>query len=332
MQRYRAGAGSRLNLLMAMAALALVSLVGHCRAADPPAGPKLTIVVIPKGTTHAYWKSVEAGARAAGAELGVDIVFKGPLKEDDVTGQIGLVDGFIADKVGGIVLAPLSDTALLKPVQSATARNIPVVVIDSALKGEIGKDYVSYVSTNNKQGGTMAGDEMNRILGGKGKLVLLRYAQFSASTNEREAGFMDVIHKNAGFTMLVENRFAGATESEAMTASENLLDQLRLADGIFCPNESSTLGMLHVLEQNNLAGKVHFVGFDSSDREVAALKKGEIDALVSQNPVRMGYLGVTACVDKLRGKPVEKVIDSGVKLITRENLNTPDVQKLLSGG
>jgi ribose transport system substrate-binding protein len=248
-----------------------------------------------------------------------------------VAGQQNLFDGFVGDKVSGIVLAPLSDQALLRPVQSATDQKIPVVIIDSALKGEAGKDYVSYISTNNKQGGVMAGDEMTRILGGKGKLVMLRYAEFSASTNEREAGFLESIHKSPGFTMLVENRYGGATEAEAQKEAENLLDQLRLADGIFCPNESVTLGMLHVLEQNNLAGKVHFVGFDATDRELEGLKKGEIDALISQNPVNMGYLGVKTVVAHIQGKSVDPVIDSGVKLINSDNLKTPEVQKFLSG-
>jgi ribose transport system substrate-binding protein len=298
---------------------------------QPSADQRLTIAVIPKGTTHAYWKSLEVGANVAGKELGVDIKFIGPMKEDDSAGQEGLVEQFVADNISGIVLAPLSDVALLRPVQSATEKKIPVVIIDSALKGEVGKDFISYVSTDNKLGGKMAGDEMARILNGKGKLVLLRYTQFSASTNEREAGFLESIHAHPDITLLVENRYAGATESDAQQESENLLDQLRQADGIFCPNESSVLGMLKVLEQNDLAGKVHFVGFDSSQREMDALRKGEIDALIAQNPVKMGYLGVKTCVEYIRGSHVETTIDTGVQLINRDNLNSPEVVKLLSG-
>jgi ribose transport system substrate-binding protein len=293
--------------------------------------PNLTIAVIPKGTTHAFWKSVETGAKRAGAEFGAAIVFKGPLREDDTAGQIGLVGQFTADGVNGIVLAPLSDAALLQSVQSATEKMIPVVIIDSALKGEVGKDYISYVSTNNKLGGQMAGDELARIMNGSGKVVLLRYAEFSASTNEREAGFLEAIKTYPGISLLVDNRYAGATEGEAQKEAENLLDQLRQADGVFCPNESSTLGMLKVLQQNNLTGKVKFVGFDSSAREVDALKGGQIDALVAQNPSGMGYEGVKAIVLHLQGKSVEHIIDSGVKLITRENLSDPAVSKLLAG-
>ncbi|HVT88933.1 MAG TPA: substrate-binding domain-containing protein [Tepidisphaeraceae bacterium] len=316
--------------------------IGGCgkqESASSSAGPssqprdaKLTIAVIPKGTTHAFWRSVEAGANAAGTELGVKVIFKGPLREDDAAGQIGLVEQFTADNVSGIVLAPLNDSALLRPVQAATEKKIPVVIIDSGLKGEAGKDYVSFVSTNNKLGGAMAGDEMTRLLGGKGKLVLLRYASFSASTNEREAGFLESIHKSPDFSMLVDNRYGGATEGESQQAAENLLDQLKQADGVFCPNESSTLGMLKVLQQNSLTSKAKFIGFDATPREVEALKKGDIAALVSQNPFKMGYEGVKTCVESIQGKTVEKIIDSSAKLITRENLDNPDVQKLLSAG
>jgi ribose transport system substrate-binding protein len=112
----------------------------------------------------------------------------------------------------------------------------------------------------------------------------------------------------------------------------NLLDDVRNADGIFCPNESTTIGMLNVLEQNHLTGKVHFVGFDATPPLVAALKAGEIDALVSQNPIKMGYQGVKTCLEAIKGSPEQPIQDSGVQLINRDNLNSPEVQKLLSGG
>jgi ribose transport system substrate-binding protein len=312
---------------------AAIALVGFGKSSlSAAADEKLTIAVIPKGTTHSYWKSVKAGAEAAGKELGVNIIYKGPLKEDDRAQQISVVEQFVSDNVSGIVLAPLDEAALVRPVREAAGQKIPVVIIDSALKATAGTDFVSFIATNNRQGGNIAGDQMAKILGGKGKLVLLRYAEGSASTEEREAGFLESIKKNPDMSMLVDNRYGGATVSEAETASLNLLDQIKQADGIFCPNESSTMGMLLALRQNNLAGKVHFVGFDASAPLIAALKAGEIDALVAQNPTKMGYLGVKTCVSAIRGETVPQSIDSGVQLITRDNLNDPEVQKLLGGG
>jgi ribose transport system substrate-binding protein len=294
------------------------------------AQPKLKVAVIPKGTTHIFWKSVEAGARSAGKELGVEIVWKGPMKENDRAQQISIVEQFVTEGISGIVLAPLDNTALQRPVASALQKKIPVVIFDSALKGEPGKDFVSFVATDNKKGGLLAGEHLAALLKGKGKVVLLRYQVGSASTMEREEGFLQAMAKNSGITMTVDNRYAGATVGEAKTSAMNIIDRLKEANGIFCPNESSTFGMLLALRQNNLAGKVKFVGFDTSPPLLEALQKGELDALVAQDPTRMGYEGVKTVVANIQGKPTPKILDTGVRLITRENLNSPEIKKLLS--
>jgi ribose transport system substrate-binding protein len=288
-----------------------------------------TIAVIPKGTTHSYWKSVEAGARKAGAELGVDIVWKGPLLEDDRAQQIAVVDQFVTSHTDAIVLAPLDDVALRGPVKAALDRKIPVVIIDSALQGEAGKDFASFVATDNHRGGEIGGEELARLLHGKGKVVLLRYAEGSASTVEREAGFLEVMKRHPGIQVIVDNRYGGATVSTAQDASMNLLDRIREADGIFCPNESTTQGMLLALRQTGLAGKKSFVGFDTSTFLLAALNRGEIQALVAQNPTRMGYLGVKTAVQVLRGENVETRIDTGCVLVTKANRHNPEIEAVV---
>ena len=287
------------------------------------------IAVVPKGTTHSFWKTVEAGAREAGAEFGVEILWKGPLKEDDRAQQIGVVQQFVGSGVSAIVLAPLDDTALRTPVKSATERNIPVVIFDSGLKGEAGKDFVSFVATNNRLGGRLGGQELARLLGGKGKVVLLRYSEGSDSTAQREAGFLEVMKEHPGITVILDNRYGGATVAAAQDTSLNLIDKLREADGIFCPNESSTQGMLLALRQTGLAGKKLFVGFDTSPALLAALNKGDIHALVAQNPRKMGYLGVATAVKHLRGAPVEPLVDTGCVLVTKANRSTPEVEAVI---
>jgi ribose transport system substrate-binding protein len=287
------------------------------------------IAVIPKGTTHSFWKSVEAGARDAGKELNVEIVWKGPLKEDDRAQQIGVVQEFVTSGMSAIVLAPLDDTALRGPVKSAMERKIPVVIFDSALKGEVGADFTSFVATDNKRGGRLAGEELVRLLGGKGKVVVLRYAEGSASTLDREAGFLEVIKQNPGITVTVDNRYAGPTVSTAQDAAMNLVDKLREADGIFASNESATQGMLLALRQNGLIGKKKFVGFDTSPTLLAALNKGDIDGLVAQNPRKMGYLGVVTAVHAIRGEKFEQKIDTGCVLVTKANEATPEVKAVL---
>lgn len=290
---------------------------------------RLALAVIPKGTTHVFWKSVEGGAKQAGGELDVDIIWKGPLKENDRAQQIQLVQQFVAQGVDGIVLAPLDFKALLRPVRDARDRNIPVVIIDSALDAQPGKDFVSFVATNNHLGGTLAGQKLAELIGPDGKAVLLRYQVGSASTANREAGFLEALAEHAGIQLLVENRYAGATVADAKTEALNILDQIRRADGVFCPNESSTLGMLLALRQERLAGKLRFVGFDASPPLVQALASGEIDALVVQNPRKMGYTAVQTLVHHLRGDPVEPNIDTGVVLVTRDNMNDPEIKPLI---
>lgn len=303
---------------------ALLVLSAGLAAAEP-----LKIAVIPKGTTHSFWKSVEAGAKKAGAELGVEILWKGPLKEDDRAQQIGVVQQFVGSGVSAIVLAPLDDMALRTPVRSAAERGIPVVIFDSGLKGEAGRDFVSFVATNNQTGGRLGGEELARLLGGQGKVVLLRCVEGSDSTSQREAGFLEVMKQHPGITITVANRYGGATVASAQDAAMNLVDKLREADGIFCPNESTTQGMLLAMRQTGLVGKKKFVGFDTSPTLLQALNKGDLQALVAQNPSRMGYLGVATAVKHLRGEKVEMLIDTGCVLVTKANQATPEVQAVI---
>lgn len=287
------------------------------------------IAVIPKGTSHVFWRSVEAGALKAGEELNADIRWKGPLKENDRAMQIEVVQQFISERVSAIVLAPLDDVALQASCRAAMQANIPVIIFDSSLKGEQGLDFVSFVATDNMQGGRMGGAKLAELMGNTGKMALLRYQVGSASTDQRETGALEAISGAGGIEVISDNQYAGATVGEAITVSENMLDVIKTANGIFTPNESSTVGMLTTLQRHNLAGKVKFVGFDASETLVAALKAGEIDALVVQNPSKMGYLGVKTAFDYLQGKEVEKVIDTGVALVTRENMNTPEMAELI---
>jgi ribose transport system substrate-binding protein len=311
--------------------LLLLSLVAACTKTNGK--KKFTIAVIPKGTTHEFWKSIHAGSNKAASELtaqgtDVEVIWKGPLREDDREQQIQVVEGFAAQGVSGIVLAPLDNRALVRPVSEASRAGVPTVIIDSGLESN---DFVSFVATDNRKGGTLAADRMGQLLNGKGKVLVLRYAEGSASTTEREEGFISEIkQKFPDIELVSTNQYAGATRDTAKRASENLLntyaDQVQ---GIFTPNESSTAGMLLALQDIGKAGKVSFVGFDSSQTFIDALNANQLHGIVVQNPFNMGYLGVRTMVDKLQGKPVSKQIDTGVMLVTKENMQSPEVQSLL---
>jgi ribose transport system substrate-binding protein len=319
------------RIILSLATFALVFACGCNRSGNNK--KKLTIAVIPKGTSHEFWKSIHAGSIKAAQELSspgseVEVIWKGPFREDDRDQQIQVVEGFTSQGVAGIVLAPLDNRALVRPVEEAKSAGVPTVIIDSALDSN---SIVSFVATDNRKGGMLAADRLGELLGGKGKVILLRYAEGSASTQDREDGFLQEIkQKYPGIELISTDQYAGATRDMAKTASENLLN--RFGDevqGIFCPNESTTAGMLSALQDISKAGKIIFVGFDSSQMFIDAMRAKQLHGIVVQNPFNMGYLGVRTMVENLQGKPVEKRIDTGVTMITLDNLDAADTQTLL---
>src|SRR5882724_10246417 len=293
-----------------------------------------TIAVIPKGTTHEFWKSINAGAVKAEQECNaqgtkVKIIWKGPLREDDRDQQIQVVENFMARHVSAIVLAPLESQALVRPVNNAIAAGVPVVVIDSDLKTD---KYVSFVATDNYKGGQMAGEDMGKQLGGKGNVILLRYAVGSASTEAREAGFLEALKKKfPDIKIISSDQHAGATRETSYGVAQNLINRFgREANGIFCPNENSIIGMTKALWDVGLGkGKVKMIGFDAGSLSIQDLKNGDVQALVVQNPMLMGYLGVATAIKHLHGEKVEKRIDTGVVLVTKENMEQSEIKDLL---
>lgn len=307
---------------------------GGSEPAASPAARKLTIAVIPKGTTHEFWKSIHAGALKAAGELSrdgraVEIIWKGPLREDDREQQVQVVESFTSQGVDGIILAPLDANALVRPVEEARRLKIPTVIFDSGLASP---EIVSYVATDNFKGGELAAERLGSLLGGKGKALLLRYQEGSASTEERERGFETKLESaHPGVQLVSSDQYSGPTRDTAKRASENLLNRFgSQVQGIFTPNESSSMGMLLALQDEGRAGKLPFVGFDASPAFVEAMRKGQMHGIVLQNPYNMGYLAVKTMVEHLEGKQVPKVVDTGVELITPDNLDAPRSQELLN--
>ena len=327
-----------------LAAAALVTLLAGCGqhsasttsgGTTPAAGGSetLQIAVIPKGTSHEYWKSVHAGAMKAQEDLAksgtpINILWKGTESEGDRNGQVNIVETFITQHVSGMVLAPLDSSALVTPVQDAVSHKIPVVIIDSSLKTDA---YSSFCATDNEKGGELAGDEMGKLLNGKGKVLVLAYAQGSASTEARETGFLTAVKKYPGITVLSSNQYGGPTTDMANKTSQNLLARYGTqTDGVFASNETNTRGMRLALKDANLLKKVKFVGFDAAPDLVDALKAGEIQGIIVQNPFKMGEVGVTTLVDVIKGKTVPKAVNTGVALITAANMNQPAMQEYLN--
>src|SRR5205809_1271371 len=310
-----------------LGSLLLLDLAGCGKKSEgsssAPAPKSYTISVIPKGTTHEFWKSIHAGAVKAERELNekgvkAEIIWKGPLKEDDRDQQIQVVENFMSRRVSGIVLAPLDSQALVQPVENSIKARVPVVIIDSGLKSD---QYVSFVATDNYKGGQLAGERLGQLLGGKGNVILLRYAVGSASTEARESGFLDTLKtKFPGVKLISSDQYAGPTRETGYQASQNLLNRFGdQVNGIFCPCEPPTIAMAKALRDIGKAGgKVKMVGFDAGSDSVRDLKKGDVQGLVVQNPVLMGYLSVMTMMKHLQGEKIEKRIDTGVVLVTPE--------------
>lgn len=301
-----------------------------CRAPGDGRGSSrgpLRIAVIPMGTTHEFWKSVHAGALTAARELGVEIVWKGPLKEDDRNEQVQVVETLSGAGVDALVLSPLDDRALLRPVADARRAGIPTVIFNSALQGE---EHVAFISTDNFQGGVMAARAMGRLTAGRGRLILMRLKEGVEGTTKREEGFLSTLRAEfPAITVLSDNQYAGTSTEMAYQTMENLLSRFTGIDAVFTPNESTTFGALRALQDHGLAGKVIHVGFDASDKLIEALEKREVRGLVLQDPFAMGYLSLKTAVAHLRGEPYEKTVATALVLATPENMNEPTVRRLL---
>jgi ribose transport system substrate-binding protein len=258
----------------------------------------------------------------------VELVWKGPLREDDREQQVQVVESFASQGVDGIVLAPLDAKALVRPVEEAKRLGVPTVIVDSALASD---EIASFVATDNVKGGAMGADELGRLMDGKGRVMLLRYQEGSASTAMREEGFLARLEEAwPGLDLLVADQHAGPTVDTAKRASENLLN--RYGDdikGVFVVNETSTGGMLLALQDAGLAGKVKVVGFDGTPTFVQAMRAGHLHGFVLQDPMRMASLAVETLADHLLGKPVPRRVDTAAIVVTPGNLDTPQTQALL---
>lgn len=283
------------------------------------------IAVIPKGTTHVFWESVRRGAEKAGEEAGVKIFWNGPKRETDREEQIQIIEDFAVRKVAGIVLAPLDSKALVPKVEELYDQNMPCVIIDSGIDTE---KYVSFAATDNYIGGLIAARRMGRILNGKGKIVVVKYVPGSGSTTNRENGFMDTIKKEFPGIEIVDAQYGQDTVETALQVTEDMLTKNADLDGLFACNASTSVGALQGLRSQSRT-EIKMIGFDTEKALLDGLKEGIIDSLVAQNPYRMGYEGVKAVIARIDGQEVPRRIDTGVKLVTRDNLETPEIQALL---
>lgn len=306
---------------------AVAPLEGTTSGQSPDVGSaRLQIAVVPKGTAHVFWKTVEAGARKAAEEAGAEILWNGPAEETDVTGQISILEDFVARKVDAIVMAACDAQALVAVVQKARQKGIPVITIDSGIATD---DALCFVATDNVKGASEGAKTLAELIGGKGKVGLIPFIKGAATSDMREEGFRKGL---AGFPgiKIASVLYSQSDASVAMQKTEDMLTSVPDLAGIFAANEPAVVGAAQVLKQRKLVGKVKLVGFDASDAEIQALKEGVVQALVVQNPFKMGYDGVNMALKAIKGETIPKRVDTGVLIVTKANLNDPETQKWLN--
>jgi ribose transport system substrate-binding protein len=306
----------RLALLAALALLAVACNRDRQRR----------IAVIPKGTAHVFWQTVHAGAAAAGQEFHAQILWDGPPTETDYGRQLEIVDSMLNSHVDGMVVAAADRTTLNAALDRAARENVPVVIFDSGVDST---NYVTFVATNNFEGGQLGARKLGQLLNGKGSVAMIENTPGSASTMERESGFKDVIAKEFPGIRIVAEQYSMSDRAKGLSATENILTAHPDLNGIFASSEPSSVGASQALKSRGLAGKIRLVAFDSSEGLVDDLSAGVIDALVAQDPYKIGYEAVRAVTEKLDGKTPTKKMDLSAVVITKADLEKPEIKQLL---
>ena len=286
---------------------------------------KRVVGVVPKGANHIFWQTVHAGAIKAGREFHFEIEWNAPTLEVDSSRQIEIVDSMINRRLAGIVLAPVDRHALVAVVERAAREGIPVSIFDSAIDTDC---VISYVATDNTEGGRIAARRLGEVVVGKGKAAIIGFMPGSASTMEREDGFQDEMRNRFPGIEIVGMQFGMADRAKAMAQTENILTAHPDLAGLFADNESSSSGAVQALKARH-SSNVKLVAFDASDQLLDDLRAGAIDSLVIQNPLRMGYESTRAIGLKHSGQTPPAKVDSGATLVRREDLDHPEIQALL---
>ncbi len=297
----------------------------------PSFAQDVTIPIIVKDTTSFYWQIVLAGARAAGQELGVNVPELGAQAETDINGQISILENAVAGSPAAIVIAPTERSALGAPITEA-AQSVPIIGIDSSAESDA---FSSFLTTDNVQGGRIAADGLAAAIEAatgqiEGEVALITNTPNAGSLEERRQGFMQQLAEKYPGLTLVADRYADGQAATGLNITTDLLTAHPNLVGIFASNLIQAQGAGQAIAENNAKDRVSLVGFDSDDKLVGFLRDGTIDALVVQDPYRMGYDGIKTALAVSRGETVEEFVDTGANLITSANMDDERSQALLN--
>jgi len=289
---------------------------------------RLNFVFIPKSSDQVFWSLMHEGVDKALEEQGnIKLTWRGPAHNDDTDSQIQILQAYAKPGVDAILIVPTDRVRLMAPIRAATEIGIKVIVVDSGLDGSW---HTNMIATDNIRGGALAAQQMAKMLNKQGRILLLRTVASSASTEDRADGFIAYIKKNNPKIKVVADEYGGGATGKLHYTAIEMLKKHPDADGVFTVNETATEAMLRALREQGMVRKLQFIGFDSTDFLLGGVRVGEIQSLLIQNPRQMGYLAVRAAVAAVHNNPLrKKIIFTEVKLVTRENMTSPEIKKLM---
>lgn len=285
------------------------------------------IAVIVKSANSTFWQNVKKGADDAGKMAGdYRVTFQGPEAETAIDAQVNMVDNAVNRGVAGIVLAASDPVALVPAVKKAYESGIPVVLIDSGINSD-GKYYQSFLATDNRAAGKLAAEKLLAKVKG-GKVAVMSFTQGAASAIERTGGFIDAVKASADYK-IVGPYYSNSEMVTALNQTEDVLGSNPDLTAIFGANEPTAVGMARAVKQKGFAGKIVAVGFDGNSDLQNFVRDGTLDGIVVQSSYQMGYKGVDTIGKIIKGEKVEKMIDTGVVYVTKENIDSEEAKAVL---
>ncbi|HET9377613.1 MAG TPA: ABC transporter substrate-binding protein [Chthoniobacterales bacterium] len=304
--------------------LLLLAWTSFVRAADSDTQGK-TIVFVPGVMGNAFYVTMERGIRAEAAKYGFKIDIQGA-QQFDPTLQTPIVNAVVASKPAGLIVAPTDSKALFVPISQAVDAGIKVALVDTTLDDT--SKVVTAIATDNAAGGAAAADALAKLIGEKGKVLVIAFQAGASTSDQRQKGFENEIKKYPninyiGFQISNNDPSKAAAEVEStLTAHPDLA-------GIFATNDRSAEGTATALRVADKVGVVKVVGFDAGETQIKQLKDGLVQALIAQQPYQIGVDGVDAIANALTGKNVEHSVITETVTVTKDNLQEPEVQKAL---
>ena len=278
--------------------------------------PKSRIVIVTKALDSEFWQTLKSGAEeAARAHPDIELSVLAPEREINIDQQVSILEDQILKKVSALAVVPGGVSEIIPVLNKAKAAGIPVLIVDNDTPWP-GK--LTYIGTDNRAGGKLAGDFVVKTLGGHGKVAIIRGVLGVQSHEDRVAGFRGAIAQVPGI-QLVTIQPGNSERALGLSVMENIITSFPDLDAVFATNDQMALGAMEAISARNLSGRIHLVGFDAGKEAVRAVKAGQIDAVVAQYPANMGKQAVEAAIKAIRGEPVEKIIDTGTTLVTKES-------------